>query len=77
MRKYGRVLIADEGSDQWWIAQDETEEQAAYDNLYAEEKDWIDNFLFQSRYYQNLVFDPESNTAEKDWRRNRANYGSA
>ena len=43
MRKYGRLLTADERSTQWWQAQDEAAKQAAYAKLYEERKDWIDN----------------------------------
>ena len=65
MRKYGRVLTPDERSEQWWREQDEAAKQAAYAALYAERKDWIDNFPFQPRYHQNLAFDPE-NIAHSD-----------
>ena len=63
MRKYGRLLTADEWSVQWWKEQDEAEERAAWSKFYAERKDWIDNFPFQPRHHQNLVFDPENNIA--------------
>ena len=66
MRKYGRLLTPDERSTQWWQAQDEAAKQAAYAELYAEQKDWIDNFPFQPRYYQNLAYDPENNIAHSD-----------
>ena len=58
MRKYGRLLTDEERSTQWWKEQDEAEERAAYAKLYEERKDWIDNFPFQPRYHQNIVFDP-------------------
>ena len=63
MRKYGRLPTAHERATQWWKKQDAAADRAAYAKLYAERKDWIDNFLFQPRYHQDLVFDPESNTA--------------
>ena len=63
MRKYGRLPTAHERATQWWKKQDAAADRAAYAKLCAERKDWIDNFLFQPRYHQNLVFDPESNTA--------------
>lgn len=49
MRKYGRLLTPDERSEQWWREQDEAAERAAYAALYAEQKDWIDNFPLQAR----------------------------
>ena len=61
MRKYVRILTADERSTQWWQEQDE----AAYAKLYEERKEWIDNFPFQPRYHQNLAYDPE-NIAPRD-----------
>ena len=64
MRKYGRVLTPDERSEQWWREQDEAAERAAYAALYAERKDWIDNFPFQPRYLP-IVYDPE-NIAHSD-----------
>ncbi len=66
MRKYGRLLTADERSEQWWKEQDEAEERAAYAKLYKERKEWIDNFPFQPRYHQNIVYDPENNIAHSD-----------
>ena len=63
MRKYGRILTADERSEQWWRAQDEAAKQAAYAKLYEERKEWIDNFPFQPRYHQTIVYDPENNIA--------------
>ena len=65
MRKYGRILTADERSEQWWRAQDEAAERAAYAKLYEERKEWIDNFPFQPRYHQNILYDPE-NIAHSD-----------
>ena len=65
MRKYGRLLTADERSEQWWREQDEAEERAAYAQLYEERKDWIDNFPFQPRYHPDIVYDPE-NIAHSD-----------
>lgn len=52
MRKYGRLLTADERATQWWQKQDESAAQAAYAELYAQQKGWIDNFPFQPRYHQ-------------------------
>lgn len=63
MRKYGRLLTDEERSAQWWQAQDEAEERAAWAEFYAEREEWIDNFPFQPRYHQNIVYDPENNTA--------------
>lgn len=63
MRKYGRLLTDEERSAQWWREQDEAEEKAAYAKLYEERKDWIDNFPFQPRYHQNIVYDLENNIA--------------
>ena len=65
MRKYGRLLTPDERSEQWWREQDEAEERAAYAQLYEERKEWIDNFPFQPRYHQDIVYDPE-NIAHSD-----------
>ncbi len=65
MRKYGRILTPDERSERWWREQDEAEERAAWTEFYAERKDWIDNFPFQPRYHQNMIFDPE-NIAHSD-----------
>ena len=63
MRKYGRVLTDEERSEQWWREQDEAEKQAAYAKLYEERKEWIDNFPFQPRYHQDILYDPENNIA--------------
>ena len=65
MRKNGRLLTADERSTQWWLEQDEAAKRASYAALYAEQKDWIDNFPFQPRYHQNLAYDPD-NVAHSD-----------
>ena len=65
MRKYGRLLTPDERSAQWWKEQDEAEERAAWAEFYAERKEWIDNFPFQPRYHQNILYDPE-NIAHSD-----------
>ena len=65
MRKYGRLLTPDERSEQWWREQDEAEEKAAWAEFYAERKDWIDNFPFQPRYHQDILYDPE-NIAHSD-----------
>ena len=65
MRKYGRLLTADERSEQWWREQDEAAERAAYAKLYAEQKDWIDNFPFRPGYHPDIVFDP-GNIAHSD-----------
>ncbi len=66
MRKYGRILTADERSEQWWRAQDEAEERAAWAAFYAERKDWIDNFPFRRGYHPDIVYDPENNIAHSD-----------
>ena len=63
MRKYGRLLTADERSEQWWREQDEAAERTAYAKLYEERKDWIDNFPFRRGYHPNIVYDPENNVA--------------
>ena len=63
MRKYGRLLTADERSEQWWREQDEASERAAYAKLYEERKEWIDNFPFRRGYHPNIVYDPETNIA--------------
>ena len=60
MRKYGRLLTADERSEQWWKEQDEAEEKAAYTKLYEEWKEWIDNFPFRRGYHPDIVFEPEN-----------------
>ena len=63
MRKYGRVLTPDERSEQWWKEQDEAEAKAAYAQLYAERKEWIDNFPFRPGYHPTILYDPENNVA--------------
>ena len=65
MRKYGRLLTADERSEQWWREQDEAEERAAYAKLYEERKEWIDNFPFRPGYHADILYDPE-NIAHSD-----------
>lgn len=66
MRKYGCIPTPDERSAQWRKEQDEAEERAAWAEFYAESKEWIDNFLFQPRYHQDIVFAPENNIAQSD-----------
>ena len=65
MRKYGRLLTPDERSEQWWREQDEAEAEAAWAEFYDERKEWINNFPFQPRYHQDIVYDPE-NIAHSD-----------
>ena len=65
MRKYGRILTADERSTQWWQAQDEAAKQAAYAKLYEERKEWIDNFPFRPGYHPDILYDPK-NIAHSD-----------
>ena len=65
MRKYGRLLTEEERATQRWQAQDEAEKRAAAAKLYEERKEWIDNFPFQPRYHQDILYDPE-NIAHSD-----------
>ena len=63
IKKYGRVLTDEERYQLEWQAEVEEHQKAEFVKLYEERKDWIDNFPFQPRYHQNLVFDPENNIA--------------
>ena len=63
MRQYGRLLTNEERAEQWWEEQDEAAERAAYAKLYAERKEWIDNFPFRPGYHPDIVYDPENNIA--------------
>ena len=63
IKKYGRVLTAEERYKQEWQAEVEAHKRAEFAKLYAEQKDWIDNFPFQPRYHQNISYDPENNIA--------------
>ena len=65
MRKYGRILTPDERSTQWWQEQDAAAKRAAYAALYAEQKDWIDNFPFSPGYHPDILYDP-GNVAHSD-----------
>ena len=60
MRKYGRLLTADERYQLEWQAEVEARQEAEFAELYAERKGWIDNFPFQPRYLP-IVSDPENN----------------
>ena len=66
IKKYGRLLTDEERFQLEWQAEVKARQEAEFAELYAEQKDWIDNFPFQPRYHQNLVYDPENNIAHSD-----------
>ena len=44
-------------------AEEKAHQEAEFSKLYAEQKDWIDNFSFRPGYHPDIVFDPENNIA--------------
>ena len=65
IKKYGRVLTDEERFQLEWQAEVKAREEAQFAELYAEQKDWIDNFPFQPRYHPDILYDPE-NIAHSD-----------
>ena len=63
LKKYGRVLTDEERYQLEWQAEVKAHEKAEFAKLYAEQKDWIDNFPFRPGYHPDIVFDPENNIA--------------
>ena len=63
LKKYGRLLTDEERYQLEWQAEVKAHEKAKFTELYAEQKDWIDNFPFRPGYHPDIVYDPENNIA--------------
>ena len=65
IKKYGRLLTDEERYQLEWQAEVKARQEAQFAELYAEQKDWIDNFPFRPGYHPDIIYDPE-NIAHSD-----------
>ena len=65
IKKYGRVLTDEERFQLEWQAEVKARQEAEFAELYAGQKDWIDNFPFRPGYHPDILYDPE-NIAHSD-----------
>ena len=65
IKKYGRLLTAEERYQLEWQAEVKARQETEFAKLYAEQKEWIDNFPFRPGYHPDILYDPE-NIAHSD-----------
>ena len=65
IKKYGRVLTDEDRFQLEWQAEVKARQEAEFTELYARQKDWIDNFPFMPGYHPDILYDPE-NIAHSD-----------